>query len=141
MRPDELAQLGRPQLPVREPASSLTTAPADPHESPAPPATAGATDHTGGTRMQHVNRRSLDRDDLALARSFVAACRFTYARTVPEHPHEYCLRDWVDGEAFDRFVTLIAAHGYPGSFWHQRWTYLDVATGNTGARTRSTAAG
>ena len=26
----------------------------------------------------------------------------------------------------DRFVALIAAHGYPGSFWHRHWTYVDV---------------
>ena len=76
--------------------------------------------------MQQANCGPLAGDGLAFARSFIADCRFTYARTVPEHPHEYCLRDWANGEAFDRFVALIAAHGYPGSFWHQRWTYLDV---------------
>jgi 3'-5' exoribonuclease len=76
--------------------------------------------------VQQANRSPFEGEDLAFARAFIAACRFTYARTVPEHPHEYCLRDWVDGEAFDRFAAMIAAHGYPGSFWQQHWTYLDV---------------
>ena len=49
------------------------------------------------------------------ARAFIAACPFTYARTVPEHPHEYSLRAWLPPERqtdFDAFVALIARDGY-----------------------------
>ena len=56
-------------------------------------------------------------------------CRWTYAKTVPEAPHEYCLRAWLspDHQAdFDWFAHLIEQHGYPGRFWRQDWTYLDV---------------
>ena len=27
---------------------------------------------------------------------------------------------------FDRFVAVIAEHGYRGQFWRQEWVYLDV---------------
>lgn len=63
------------------------------------------------------------------ARAFVGTCRWTYARTVPEHPHEYCLRDWLTPQGrrdFDAFVALIARDGYTGRFWRQQWIYLDV---------------
>ena len=65
--------------------------------------------------------------DLHAARAFVATCRWTFAKTVPQHPHEYCLRDWVPDKAdFDRFTALIASHGYSGRFWSQSWVYLHV---------------
>ncbi len=67
--------------------------------------------------------------ELDRARAFIAACRWTYAKTVPEHPHEYCLRAWLEPEQqieFDWLAGLIAQHGYPGRFWNATWTYLDV---------------
>jgi hypothetical protein len=49
---------------------------------------------------------------------------------VPEHPHWYCLRDWVlEGAEFDWFVDLIAKYGYEGRFWGQVWPYLDLRDG------------
>ena len=51
------------------------------------------------------------------AGAFIAICRWTYAKTVPQHPHEYSLRSWLTSEqqeVFDWFVALIAQHGYPG---------------------------
>lgn len=68
-------------------------------------------------------------DDLAFAREFIAACRWQYAASVPEHPHEYSLRRWLSRERqpdFDRFAAMIDAHGEPGWFWRQRWVYLAV---------------
>ena len=67
--------------------------------------------------------------DLGAARAFIAVFRWTHAETVPEAPHEYCLRAWLspDHQAdFDWFVALIAEHGYRGRFWRQEWVYLDV---------------
>ena len=63
------------------------------------------------------------------ARALIAVCRWTYAKTVPEAPHEYCLRAWLSPEHqadFDWFVALVAEHGYRGRFWRQQWVYLDV---------------
>ena len=67
--------------------------------------------------------------ELDRARAFIAICRWTYASSVPEAPHEYCLRAWLSREQqveFDWFVAVIAQHGYAGRFWRQDWTYLDV---------------
>lgn len=67
--------------------------------------------------------------ELDRARALMAACRWTYAKTVPEHPHEYCLRAWLEPKEqieFDWLAGLIAQHGYPGRFWSATWTYLDV---------------
>ena len=67
--------------------------------------------------------------DLDAARALIAVCRWTYAKTVPEAPHECCLRAWLspDHQAdFDWFVAVIAEHGYRGQFWGREWVYLDV---------------
>ena len=74
----------------------------------------------------------LDEEQEARARAFVEELPWTYARTVPEHLHEYCLRAWLSAEhqtAFDWFADAIARHGYTGRFWGQGWTYLDLADG------------
>ena len=66
------------------------------------------------------------------ARSFVGDLPWTFARTVPEHPHEYCLRAWLSPEhqtAFDWLADVIALQGYRGRFWGQEWTYLDLGDG------------
>jgi hypothetical protein len=68
-------------------------------------------------------------DELDRAHGLIATCRWTYAKTVPEHPHEYCLRAWLSPERqtdFDWFAALVARHGYSGRFWNQSWVYLDV---------------
>ena len=68
-------------------------------------------------------------EELDRARGLIATCRWTHAKTVPEHPHEYALRAWLspEGQAeFDWFAALIAQHGYSGRFWNQSWVYLDV---------------
>ena len=64
-------------------------------------------------------------------RVFIArvGARFTYAKSVPEHPHEYLVRSWLSPELqadFDHFREMIRKHGYRGTFWDQTWTYLDV---------------
>src|SRR3954447_1711259 len=67
--------------------------------------------------------------ELARARAFIGTCRWTFAKTVAEAPHEYCLRASLsaeDGATFDWFVVLIAAQGYRGQFAGQTWVYLDI---------------
>jgi hypothetical protein len=74
----------------------------------------------------------LDAEQQARARDFVEKAHWTFARTVPEHPHWYALRAWLSPEqqnAFDWFAALIARHGYGGRFWGQSWTYLDLGDG------------
>ena len=44
-------------------------------------------------------------------RTFVDEETWTFARTMPEWPHEYLVRDHVDEELFVRLVEHIRAHG------------------------------
>ena len=69
-------------------------------------------------------------DVLDFAREFIAKNRWIYAKTMPEHPHEYCLRvNCVKNgteEEFVRFAELIRQHGYRGRFHKTRLTYMNV---------------
>lgn len=60
-------------------------------------------------------------DDLV---QFVAAVRWTFARTMPEWPHEYIVRQRVDGLMFDRLAGHIRGNGFEGRFYEQRNVYF-----------------
>ena len=45
-------------------------------------------------------------EELVRARAFVSACRWQFAVTVPEHPHEYSLRRWLSSEGQQEFDWL-----------------------------------
>jgi hypothetical protein len=67
-------------------------------------------------------------DDLAHFRSFVADTRWRFAKTyVESYPHEYTLRQWVDGNAFSGAIQCIDRWGIVESFWHaeRKYLYLD----------------
>jgi hypothetical protein len=49
-------------------------------------------------------------------RTFVDTQLWTFAKTMPEWPHEYILRDRVDEELFERLVVHILEHGVEGRF-------------------------
>jgi hypothetical protein len=81
--------------------------------------------------MSAPNPRGLDTADLSRAKAFIAQvdAKFRYAKTLPEHPHEYLVRSWLPSDLqaeFDWFCRLIAKHGYRGTFWQQTWVYLSV---------------
>lgn len=64
-------------------------------------------------------------------RAFLTAVdsKFTYAKTLPEHPHEYLVRRHLNPRfmaEFDWTVALIAEHGYKSTFWRSTWRYIDV---------------
>lgn len=50
---------------------------------------------------------------------------WTYAKTMPIWPHEYLVRDRVDGELFVAMVNHIRNHGYEGKFYTKDITYYD----------------
>jgi len=50
---------------------------------------------------------------------------WTYARTMPEWPHEYLVRDRVDEKLFVRLVEHIRAHGHEGRFYQRVITYYE----------------
>ncbi len=69
--------------------------------------------------------------DLARAKAFLAQIepRFTYAASLPEHPHEYIARIWLSTEQqqeFDWLARLINSTGYTARFWGSAWRYLDL---------------
>jgi len=58
-------------------------------------------------------------------RRFVLSERWTFAKTMPQWPHEYLVRGKVDTELFERMVMHIRIHGYEGRFYRRAITYLD----------------
>jgi len=60
-------------------------------------------------------------------RAFVDRERWTFAKTMPEWPHEYLVRDRVDEGLFVRLVEHIRAHGREGRFYQRAITYYGEA--------------
>ena len=58
-------------------------------------------------------------------RDFVNREEWTYAKTMPQWPHEYLVRDRVDEELFVQLVQHIRAEGYEGHFYRRKITYYD----------------
>lgn len=58
-------------------------------------------------------------------RGFIDSCRWTFAKTMPEWPHEYIVRKNVDDDLFVRLVGHIREHGYEGRFYRMRITYFE----------------
>ena len=58
---------------------------------------------------------------------FVNQREWTFAKTMPEWPHEYIVRERVDGELFEQLVRHIRKHGYEGRFYDKPITYYDDA--------------
>lgn len=58
-------------------------------------------------------------------RNFVDSERWTFAKTMPEWPHEYLVRDRVDARLFDDLVHHIRLHGRPGRFYHRTLFYFE----------------
>ena len=56
---------------------------------------------------------------------FVESVHWTFAKTMPEWPHEYIVRDRVDEVLFVRLVKHIRNNGYQGKFYNKPITYYD----------------
>ena len=60
-------------------------------------------------------------------RAFVAQSRWKFAKSMPQTPHYYTLRDESpDEETFVRFVLHVRQHGYRAKFGKTTYTYLDL---------------
>jgi hypothetical protein len=57
---------------------------------------------------------------------FIGSTQWTFAKTMPEWPHEYIVRGRVDGDLFVRLVRHIREHGYEGKFYRKNITYYDA---------------
>jgi hypothetical protein len=60
-------------------------------------------------------------------RQFVLASRWTFAKSMPEMPHEYTHRRWArDERLFEQAVLFIREHGYKQKFRGTTYTYYDL---------------
>lgn len=60
-----------------------------------------------------------------ILREFVDSAHWTFAKTMPEWPHEYIVRGQVDEDLFVRLVRHVREHGYEGRFYRMRITYYE----------------
>lgn len=58
-------------------------------------------------------------------RDFVDAAEWTFAKTMPEWPHEYIVLDQVDENLFMMLVQHIRWQGYESKFYEKIFTYYD----------------
>ena len=56
-------------------------------------------------------------------RDFVDTAEWTFAKTMPEWPHEYIVRERVDENLFVRLVKHIRQYGFEGRFYQRVLTY------------------
>ena len=62
-------------------------------------------------------------------RAFIDRERWTFAKTMPEWPHEYLVRNRVDETLFVATVVHIRTYGYEGAFYLRPITYFDEGDG------------
>jgi len=58
-------------------------------------------------------------------KNFILQTAWTFAKTMPEWPHEYLVRGKVDEKQFLALVEHIRQFGYVGSFYQKPITYFD----------------
>ena len=57
-------------------------------------------------------------------REFINSSQWTFAKTMPEWPHEYIVRERVDSYLFEALVRHIRKHGFEGHFYQRVLTYF-----------------
>ena len=61
---------------------------------------------------------------------FINKQTWTFAKTMPEIPHYYIIRDTLpddDRKRFDTFAEYIKENGYPDTFDSKEYTYLKLS--------------
>jgi hypothetical protein len=58
---------------------------------------------------------------------WMASVRWIYAKSMPKHPHEYCLKREQDEELFERVVRTVWDCGYDRLYLRRPWRSIDVA--------------
>ncbi len=61
----------------------------------------------------------------ATLREFVDSAKWTFAKTMPQWPHEYILRHRVDEKLFDQLVCHIRANGHEEAFYKEKYIYFE----------------
>jgi len=57
--------------------------------------------------------------------NFVLETKWTFAKTMPQWPHEYILRHRVDEKIFDRLVRHIRANGHEEAYYTEKYIYFE----------------
>ncbi|HZL79374.1 MAG TPA: hypothetical protein VFC17_11030 [Candidatus Limnocylindrales bacterium] len=57
--------------------------------------------------------------------NFVKEAKWTFAKTMPQWPHEYIVRDQVDESLFEQLVRHIRANGNAGAFYQETYIYFE----------------
>lgn len=58
-------------------------------------------------------------------KAFISSSKWTYAKTMPDWPHNYIVRGPENEAMFVKIVEHIRAHGYEGQFFAKKITYFD----------------
>src|SRR5215210_5700047 len=58
---------------------------------------------------------------------WMTSVRWIYAKSMPQHPHEYCLKREQDEEIFEKVVCTIWDCGYDRLYLRRPWRSIDVA--------------
>jgi len=61
----------------------------------------------------------------SVLQEFIDSIQWTFAKTMPEWPHEYIVRDQVDENLFMMLVQHIRWQGYESKFYQRFFTYYD----------------
>jgi hypothetical protein len=57
-------------------------------------------------------------------REFIKSSQWTFAKTMPEWPHEYIVRERVDKVLFEALVRHIRQYGFEGRFYQRTLIYF-----------------
>jgi hypothetical protein len=57
--------------------------------------------------------------------NFVREAKWTFAKTMPQWPHEYIVRERVDEKLFEQLVHHIRANGHEEAFYTETYIYFE----------------
>ena len=58
-------------------------------------------------------------------RDFISNTEWTFAKTYPDWPHSYIVREHVDDRMFVKMARHLNQHGIMGNFYRTRMTYFN----------------
>lgn len=61
-------------------------------------------------------------------KEYIRIVRWKYAKTMPEYPHEYTVKDWdlEKVDMFNKFVVFIREKGYDEYFYRRKMRYYNI---------------
>ncbi len=61
-------------------------------------------------------------------REYIKSVYWKYAKTMPEHPHEYTLKEWNPDkkDMFEKFCIFIRENGYDDYFYRKKLRYYNL---------------